>query len=51
MALIDVGNFLVVFNASANVCIYICSNAYFRNQVFELFGIQKRLEKMQQTQL
>ncbi|KAI6176178.1 G-PROTEIN-RECEP-F1-2 domain-containing protein [Aphelenchoides bicaudatus] len=51
MALIDVGNFLVVFNATANIFIYVCSNAYFRNQVFELFGIHKPPEKMQQTQL
>lgn len=50
MALIDVGNILVVFNATANFMIYMSSSSYFRNQVIELFGIH-RLQKMQQTQL
>jgi hypothetical protein len=51
MALIDVGNFLVIVNASANFLIYMSSNAHFRNQVIDLFGLHKRFKKAQITQI
>lgn len=51
MALIDIGNVLVVFNATANFVIYLSSSSYFCIQVKELFSVHTDFEKVHQTQV